>query len=140
MQNTVKSIQYSDEQALADSNFRPQMINPRSITGMEFPTGLYTYVRDQVYDHQGSASMRAPGAIEWSVHGKACFDTSSSFPDGPSNGVVRQLDRNMKLTVDPKALTTLSMGLLTKVANNKRVVKLPQKKAALTKSRSHQKP
>ncbi|CAF9942110.1 MAG: hypothetical protein HETSPECPRED_005169 [Heterodermia speciosa] len=43
--NTVKSIQISDEQALADSTLRPQMTNLGSITGMELPTGPYTFRR-----------------------------------------------------------------------------------------------
>ena len=43
--NTVKSIQISEEQALADSTLRPQMTNLGSITGMELPTGPYTFRR-----------------------------------------------------------------------------------------------
>ena len=43
--NTVESIQISEEQALADSTLRPQMTNLGSITGMELPTGSYTFRR-----------------------------------------------------------------------------------------------
>ena len=43
--NAVKSIQISEEQALADSTLRPQMTNLGSITGMELPTGPYTFRR-----------------------------------------------------------------------------------------------
>ena len=43
--NTVQSIQISEEQALADSTLRPQMTNLGSITGMELPTGPYTFRR-----------------------------------------------------------------------------------------------
>ena len=43
--NTIKSIQISEEEALADSTLRPQMINLGSITGMELPTGPYTFRR-----------------------------------------------------------------------------------------------
>ena len=43
--NTVTSMQISDEQALADSTLRPQMTNLGSITGMELPTGPYTFRR-----------------------------------------------------------------------------------------------
>ena len=42
--NTVQGIQIS-EQALADTTLRPQMINLGSITGMELPTGPYTFRR-----------------------------------------------------------------------------------------------
>ncbi len=43
--NTVESIQISEEQALADTTLRPQMTNLGSITGMELPTGPYTFRR-----------------------------------------------------------------------------------------------
>ena len=43
--NTVESIQIFEEQALADSTLRPQMINLGSIIGMELPTGPYIFRR-----------------------------------------------------------------------------------------------
>ena len=43
--NTVKSIQISDEQALADSILRSQMITLGSIIGMKLLTGSYTFRR-----------------------------------------------------------------------------------------------
>lgn len=43
--NTVESIRISEEQALADTTLRPQMTNLGSITGMELPTGPYTFRR-----------------------------------------------------------------------------------------------
>lgn len=43
--NTVEGIQISEEQALADTTLRPQMTNLGTITGMELPTGPYTFRR-----------------------------------------------------------------------------------------------
>ena len=43
--STVHGVQISDEEALADSTLRPQMITLGSITGMELPTGPYTFRR-----------------------------------------------------------------------------------------------
>ncbi len=43
--STVKSLHMSEEEALADTTLRPQMINLGSITGMELPTGPYTFRR-----------------------------------------------------------------------------------------------
>ena len=43
--NTVTNVQISEEEALADSTLRPQMTNIGSITGMELPTGPYTFRR-----------------------------------------------------------------------------------------------
>lgn len=45
-QNTAKSIEISEVQALADTTLRPQMTNLGSITGMELATGPYTFRRD----------------------------------------------------------------------------------------------
>ena len=43
--STVRGVRISDEEALADSTLRPQMITLGSITGMELPTGPYTFRR-----------------------------------------------------------------------------------------------
>ena len=43
--STVQGVQISDEEALADSTLRPQMITLGGITGMEQPTGPYTFRR-----------------------------------------------------------------------------------------------
>ena len=43
--STVHGVQISDEEALADSTLRPQMITLGSITSMELPTGPYTFRR-----------------------------------------------------------------------------------------------
>ena len=42
---TVNGVRISDEEALADSTLRPQMITLGSVTGMELPTGPYTFRR-----------------------------------------------------------------------------------------------
>ena len=61
--NTVKSVQISDEQALADSTLRPQMTNLGSITGMELPTGPYTFRRGngQALDNSSRWTM----TVDW---------------------------------------------------------------------------
>lgn len=41
----VRSVQISEEEALADTTLRPQMTNLGSITGMELPTIPYTFRR-----------------------------------------------------------------------------------------------
>jgi len=43
--HTAKGVQMSEEAALADTTLRPQMTNLGSITGMELPTGPYTFRR-----------------------------------------------------------------------------------------------
>jgi len=43
--HTVNGVQMSEEQALADTTLRPQMTTLGSITGMELPTGPYTFRR-----------------------------------------------------------------------------------------------
>ena len=43
--STVRGVQISDVEALADSTHRLQMITLGSITGMELPTGPYTFRR-----------------------------------------------------------------------------------------------
>ena len=43
--NTVNGVRISDEDVLADSTLRPQMINLGSITVMELPTGPCTFRR-----------------------------------------------------------------------------------------------
>lgn len=57
--NTVESIQISEEQALADTSLRPQMTNLGSITGMELPTGPYTFRRGngQALDNSSKSTM-----------------------------------------------------------------------------------
>jgi len=43
--NTVRSLQISEDHALADTTLRPQMTDLGVITGMELPTGPYTFRR-----------------------------------------------------------------------------------------------
>ena len=43
--NAVRGVQISEEEALADTTLRRQMTALGSITGMELPTGLYTFRR-----------------------------------------------------------------------------------------------
>ena len=43
--STATSLQISDDKALADTTLRPQMTNLGVITGMELPTGPYTFRR-----------------------------------------------------------------------------------------------
>jgi len=43
--STVNGVRISEEEGLADSTLRPQMITLGSITGMELPTGPYTFRR-----------------------------------------------------------------------------------------------
>ena len=43
--NTLKSLKISEEEALADTTLRPQMAKLGIITGMELPTGPYTFRR-----------------------------------------------------------------------------------------------
>ena len=43
--STVNSVQISEDKALADTTLRPQMTNLGVITGMELPTGPYTFRR-----------------------------------------------------------------------------------------------
>ncbi len=43
--STINGVRISEEEALADSTLRPQMITLGSITGMELPTGPYTFRR-----------------------------------------------------------------------------------------------
>ena len=43
--HTLKSLQMSEEEALADTTLRPQMTKLGIITGMELPTGPYTFRR-----------------------------------------------------------------------------------------------
>ena len=43
--NTVKNVQISEEEALANTTLRLQMTNLGIITGMELPTGLYIFRR-----------------------------------------------------------------------------------------------
>lgn len=59
--NTVQSIQISEEQALPDTTLRPQMTNLGSITGMELPTGLYTFRRGnrQALDNSSKQTVNA---------------------------------------------------------------------------------
>ena len=56
--HTVEGIQIT-EQALADTTLRPQMINLGSITGMELPTGPYTFRRGngQALDNSSKWTM-----------------------------------------------------------------------------------
>ncbi|KAL8809671.1 MAG: hypothetical protein Q9223_007893, partial [Gallowayella weberi] len=55
--NTVGGIQISEEQALADTTLRPQMTNLGIITGMELPTGPYTFRRGN------GQALRAAGYV-----------------------------------------------------------------------------
>jgi len=41
----LNGVGISDKEALADSTLRPQMIKLGSVTGMELPTGPYTFRR-----------------------------------------------------------------------------------------------
>ena len=43
--NTARNVQISEEEPLADTTLRPQMTNLGTITGMELPTGPYTFRR-----------------------------------------------------------------------------------------------
>ncbi len=43
--STVNCVQISEDEALADNTLRLQMINLGSLTGMELPTGPYTFRR-----------------------------------------------------------------------------------------------
>jgi len=43
--STVHCVQISEDEALADHTLRSQMINLGSMTGMELPTGPYTFRR-----------------------------------------------------------------------------------------------
>ncbi len=43
--NTVRNVHISEEEPLADTTLRPQMTNLGVITGMELPTGPYTFRR-----------------------------------------------------------------------------------------------
>jgi hypothetical protein len=57
--NTVKSIQISEKQALADTSLRPQMTNLGSIIGMKLSTNPYTFRRgnDQALDNSSKSTM-----------------------------------------------------------------------------------
>ena len=43
--NAVRGVRISEEEALADTTLRRQMTTLGSITGMELPTGPYTFRR-----------------------------------------------------------------------------------------------
>jgi len=43
--DTVRNVQVSEEEPLADTTLRPQMTNLGVITGIELPTGPYTFRR-----------------------------------------------------------------------------------------------
>ena len=86
-------------------------------------------VKDQIYDHQ--ESDKASNATKYYLNEEIRFDTQAAFLDRPFNEIVRQLARNMTLTVDLNASITLSPELSEQVANNKRVLQLQRRNTDL---------
>ena len=43
--STIHGIRVSEAEALTDTTLRPQIITLGNVTGMELPTGLYTFRR-----------------------------------------------------------------------------------------------
>ena len=65
--NAVRGVQILEEEALADTTLRRQMTNLGSITGMELPTGPYTFRRGNGQALDNSSEWRY--VIGWKENG-----------------------------------------------------------------------
>lgn len=82
---TVNGVRISDDEALPDSTLRSRMINLGSVTGMELPTGLYTFRRGN--------SEALDNSSEWHDLRRSPFELSTD----PCTGFISESQRNLIL-------------------------------------------
>ncbi|KAL8800746.1 MAG: hypothetical protein Q9182_004951 [Xanthomendoza sp. 2 TL-2023] len=97
--NTVQRIQISEEQALPDTALQPQMTNLGSITGMELPTGPYTFRRGngQALDNSIYASRYMP-------------DTQAAYRGLKLQTALMRAASWMSRTIDPRRPRKLTLA------------------------------
>ncbi|KAL9583968.1 MAG: hypothetical protein Q9203_004864 [Teloschistes exilis] len=118
--NSVEGIQISEEHALADTTLRPQMTNLGSITGMELPTGPYTFRHGNGQALDNSSEITD---AQWNIilqhHNSSVFQNYASryMPDTqaaigglrPQTALIRAVS-GMSRTIDPRRPRKLNLA------------------------------
>ncbi|KAL8626100.1 hypothetical protein Q9189_008220 [Teloschistes chrysophthalmus] len=119
--NTVESVQISEEQALADTTLRPQMTNLGSITGMELPTGPYTFRRGNGQALDNSSEITdAQRNIILQHHNSSVFqknyasrympDTQAAYRGLKPQTALMRAASGMSRTIDPRRPRKLNLA------------------------------
>ena len=75
--STIHGVRVSEAEALADTTLRPQMISLGSVTGMELPTGPYTFRRGNGEALDNSSGWHVDLLLEKSIDQRIGFITES---------------------------------------------------------------
>ena len=81
--NIVRGIQISEEEVLANTTLRPQTIDLGSITGMELPTGPYTFRRGN--GHALDNSSEWTWVVRWKEKWLTAVQVRSQMRNGISS-------------------------------------------------------
>lgn len=80
----VDGVRITDEKALVDSTLRPQMITLENVTGMELPTGPYTFRRGNGEALDNSSELHVELLPSFRLTGAQAFITESQRNPGPA--------------------------------------------------------
>ncbi|KAL8626093.1 hypothetical protein Q9189_008226 [Teloschistes chrysophthalmus] len=123
--NSVEGIQIPKEHALADTTLRPQITNLGSITGMELPTGPYTFRRGNGQALDNSEITDAQRNIILQYHNSSVFqknyasrymlDTQAAYRGQRPQTALMRAASGMSRTIDPRRPRKLNLAQQTEV-------------------------
>ncbi|KAL9582090.1 MAG: hypothetical protein Q9212_003502 [Teloschistes hypoglaucus] len=148
--NTVESVQISEEQALADTTMRPQMTNLGSITGMELPTGPYTFRRGNGQALDNSSEITdAQRNIILQHHNSSVFqknyasrympDTQAAYRGLKPQTALMRAASGMSRTIDPRRPRKLNLAQQAEVDRHPEVKLLRRRRKSLLQAFRDQK-